>query len=136
MLDGCAGLVFGFLFHDGIGVRVSDETLADHLAHRHDWVWLHLSLADRRAHNFLQGLEALPPRARALMLAPDDRIQFHLTPQGAWGLLPDIERDFGEQDVGAGRLAFWFDGKYLITARRRSLTAVDQLRDRIVEGLA
>ncbi|HEY0267191.1 MAG TPA: CorA family divalent cation transporter [Rhizomicrobium sp.] len=134
-LERCAGLVFGFLFHNGRATRVSDNTLADHIGHDHDWVWLHLSLADRRAHRFLEGFEALPARARILMLAPDDRIQFHLTETGAWGLLPDIERDFDEKTIGAGRLVFWFDGHHLITARRHSLTAVDQLRDRILEGL-
>jgi zinc transporter len=136
MLDRCAGLVFGFLFHEGRAQRVNDMTLADHLSHPHDWVWLHLSLADRRAHRFLETFEPLLPRALALMLAPDDRVQFHLTPHGAWGLLPDIERDFSDRDVGAGRLVFWFDTTHLITARRHSVTTVEQLRDRVEEGLA
>ena len=134
MLDRCAGLVFGFLFHDGKGLRVNDATLARHLEHPHDWVWLHLSLADRRAHRFIEQFEAMEPRARALMRAPEDRVQFHLTPHGAWGVLPDIERDFGDQDVGAGRLVFWFDGGHLITARRHSVTTVEQLRDKVEAG--
>jgi zinc transporter len=135
MLEKCAGLVFGFLFHDGAGTPVNDMTVSRHAAHPHDWVWLHLSLADRRAQRFIEQIEAAPERARALLLAPDDRVQFHLTPHGAWGLLPDIARDFGEQDIGAGRLVFWFDGRTLITARRHSVTTVENLRDRVLAGL-
>ena len=134
MLERCAGLVFGFLFHNGRGEKVSDESLAEHLGHGHDWIWLNLALADHRAHRFLENFAEMPAQARALMLAPEDRIQLHLTAGGAYGLLPDIERDFADHSLGAGRLAFWFDAGHLITARRHPLRAVEQLRDAIEQG--
>ena len=134
MLDRCAGMVFGFLFHGAAGQKVSDETLGEHLGHGHDWIWLNLALADHRARRFLEGFADMPETARELMLAPEDRIQFHLTPTGAYGLLPDIERDFADHSLGAGRLAFWFDGGHLITARRHPLRAVEQLRAAIEAG--
>jgi hypothetical protein len=52
-LSRCAGLVFGFLFHGGQAQRVSDVTLAAHLDHARDWIWLHFSLADHRAKRVL-----------------------------------------------------------------------------------
>jgi zinc transporter len=77
----------------------------------------------------------MPPAARALLLAPqEDRIQFHLTPAGAYGVLPDIERDFADHSLGAGRLAFWFDAGHLVTSRLHSLRAVEHLRDAILDG--
>jgi zinc transporter len=133
-LERCAGLVFGYLFHGESGVRVSDETLARHLSHGHDWTWLHLALADHRARRFLESFGEMPAPARELMLAPEDRIQLHLTPTGAYGLLPDIERDFADHSLGAGRLAFWFDHGHLITARRHPLRAVEQLNDLVAAG--
>jgi zinc transporter len=135
-LERCAGLVFGFLFHgpEGRAQKVSDESLADHLGHGHDWTWLNLALADHRAHRFLENFTDMPVEARALMLAPEDRIKIHLTTTGAYGLLPDIERDFADHSLGAGRLAFWFDAGHLITARRHPLRAVEQLRDAIEQG--
>jgi len=79
MLERCAGLVFGFLFQNGRASRVNDESLAANLDLGHDWIWLHLSLADHRAKRFIESFD-LPPRpARPLMLAPQgERIQLHL----------------------------------------------------------
>jgi len=134
MLERCAGLMFGFLFHGGRASAVSDETLAAHIGDRHDWIWLHLALADHRARRFLEQFTEMPPEARELMLSPEDRIQLHLTPRGAFGLLPDIERDFADHSLGAGRLVFWFDAGHLITARRHPVRAVEQLRDAIAHG--
>jgi zinc transporter len=130
----CAGLVFGFLFHGGAAIRVTDETLGDHVAHPHDWSWLHLSLADHRARRFLEGFAPLPAEARELMLGTEDRIQLHLTAEGGWGILPDIERDFADHSLGAGRFYFWADGRHLITARRHSLRAVERVRRELESG--
>ena len=132
----CAGLVFGFLFHDAAALRVTDETLGDHLAHPHDWSWLHLSLADHRARRFLEGFEPLSADARELMLGTEDRIQLHLTAEGGWGILPDIERDFADHSLGAGRFYFWMDATRLITARRHSLRSVEHVRRQVEGGLA
>ncbi len=134
-LDRCAGLVFGFLFHNGRATRVSDDTIAGHAGHPHDWIWLHLSLADHRAKRFLETFEPLPAAAREMMTTPhQDPIQFHLTPTGAFGVLPDIERDFADRSLGAGRLAFWFDAGHLVSTRLHSLRAVEHLRDAILDG--
>ena len=138
MLERCAGLVFGYLFHGGGATRVNDQTLSGHLEHgtdhQYDWVWLHLALADHRARRFLESFGEMPQPARALMLASEDRIQLHLTPTGAYGLLPDIERDFADHSLGAGRLAFWFDAGHLVTARRHPLRAVEQFSDQVEAG--
>jgi zinc transporter len=134
-LTRCAGLVFGFLFHGGHAARVTDETLSAHLDHAHDWIWLHLGLADHRAKRFIENFDLVPPPARQLLLAPrEERIQFHLTPSGAYGVLPDIERDFADHSLGTGRLAFWFDAGHLVTSRLHSLRGVEHVRQGIANG--
>ncbi len=133
-LDRCAGLVFGFHFHDGQGRPVADDTLGRALQAGHDWLWLHLALSDHRARRFIETMPA-PPEAVALMLSAEDRIQLHLTPTGAWGILPDIERDFADQSLGSGRFFFWLDATHLVTARRHPLRAADHLRDQVGGGL-
>jgi len=55
--------------------------------------------------------------ARALMLTPQDVSSF-ISPRRRLWLAADIERDFADQSLGAGRLTFWFDAGQLITARR------------------
>jgi zinc transporter len=134
MLERCAGLIFGFLFREGRAGKVNEENLAAHLGEQHDWLWLHLALADHRARRFLESFTDMPVEARELMLLPEDRIQIHLTPSGAYGLLPDIERDFADQSLGPGRLAFWFDAGHMITARRHPVRAAEQLREAIEQG--
>ncbi len=135
MLERCAGLVFGFLFHEGRASRVSDESLAAHLDQPRDWIWLHLSLADHRAKRFIEGLDLLPAPARGLLLAPrEERIQFHLTATGAYGVLPDIERDFADHSLGTGRLAFWFDAGHLVTTRLHAMRGVEHVRQAVAGG--
>lgn len=135
-LDRCAGLVFGFHFHDGQARPVSDATLGAALEAGHDWLWLHLALSDHRARRFLETMPGIADDARALMLSAEDRIQLHLTEGGAFGILPDIERDFVDQTLGAGRFFFWLDGQHLLTARRHPLRAAEHLRDQVAGGLA
>ena len=134
-LDRCAGLIFGFHVRDGAATPVADATLADALEAGHDWLWLHLALSDHRARRFIETLAAAPDEARALMLSAEDRIQLHLTEGGAWGILPDIERDFADQALGSGRFFFWLDGRQLITARRHPLRAAEHLRIQVELGL-
>jgi zinc transporter len=134
-LDRCAGLIFGFHFRGEAASPVADETLAGALDVPHAWLWLHLALSDQRARRFIEGLAAAPAAARELILSGEDRIQLHLTPDGAWGVLPDIERDFDDQSLGSGRFAFWLDARHLVTARRHPVRAAEHLRGEIERGL-
>ena len=134
MLERCAGLVFGFLFRGSEAVRVRDETLGRHLAQGYNWLWLHLALSDHRARRFVEGFADIPADARELILSQEDRIQLTLTAGGAWGILPDIERDFDDQSLESCRMGFWLDGERLITARRHPLRAAENLRDAVERG--
>ncbi|HKU54432.1 MAG TPA: CorA family divalent cation transporter [Rhizomicrobium sp.] len=134
MLERCAGLVFGFLFRGPEAVRVRDETLGRHLAQGYSWLWLHLALSDHRARRFVEGFDDIPADARSLILSQEDRIQLILTASGAWGILPDIERDFDDQSLESCRMGFWLDGERLITARRHPLRAAENLRDAVEKG--
>ena len=134
MLDECPGLVFGFHFRGAIAHVVADGTLGAACGGGYDWLWLHLALSDSRARRFIETLEAAPPEARALLLSGEDRIQVHLTGSGAFGILPDIERDFADHSLGSGRFAFWLDGRHLITARRHPLRTAEHLRGEVEAG--
>lgn len=135
LLERCAGLVFGFAFCGGVAAPVIETGLEAALAGDHDWVWLHLALSDHHARRFLEGFGGLSADARELLLGTQERLQLHLTAGGGWGILPDIERDFEDEALGAGRLAFWLNRRVLITARRHPLRAAERLRDEIEAGL-
>jgi zinc transporter len=136
LLNHCAGLVFGFVFDQGKGRPVTDDTLGAAVAGPHDFVWLHLALSDHRARRFLESFAPLPDEARALILAAEDRIQINLRPEGGFGVLPDIEQDFNDTSLDAGRLAFWLDERHLVTVRRHPVRGVEEVRHEVERGVA
>jgi zinc transporter len=134
-LQNCAGLAFGFVFRDGRGQLVHGETLHDALAEGADWVWLHLGLSDHRALRFLNEFPELPETGRTLLLSGESRIQIALASDHAAGVLPDLEKDFADQSLEPGRLAFWLNDRMLFTTRRKPVRAIQQLHDAIDGGM-
>ncbi|MES2292261.1 MAG: CorA family divalent cation transporter [Pseudomonadota bacterium] len=133
-LQHCAGLAFGFVFRGGHGQLVHDETLHQALEQGADWVWLHLGLSDHRARRFLGDFPELPETGRALLLGAESRIQIVLEPDHAAGVLPDLEKDFADQSLEPGRLAFWLNDRMLFTTRRKPVRAIQRLHDAVVAG--
>ncbi len=134
-LQHCAGLAFGFVFRDGCGQLVHDETLHEALEQGADWVWLHLGLSDHRARRFLNDFPELPEAGRVFLLGGEDRIQIALAPDHAAGVLPDLEKDFEDQSLEPGRVAFWLNDRMLFTTRRKPVRAAQRLHDAVANGL-
>ncbi|MEJ1968337.1 MAG: CorA family divalent cation transporter [Rhizomicrobium sp.] len=129
------GLFWGFIFRSGLGVRLVNESAEEGLALPHDWAWLHFALSDHRARRFLEGFAPAPEAARGLLLGAETRVQLHLSPVCAYGILPDIEKDFEGATMGAGRLGFFLDARHLVTVRRHPLRVVDEVREAVAGGL-
>ncbi len=134
-LSNCAGLAFGFVFRGGRGLMAQDETLKDMLEEGADWVWLHLGLSDHRARRFLNDFPELDEASRSLLLGGESRIQIMLRPDCAMGVLPDLEKDFDDQSLEPGHLAFWLNHRLLFTTRRAPVRAVQQLHEAVFAGL-
>ncbi len=134
-LQHCAGLAFGFVFRGGQGRLVHDETLHEALEQGADWVWLHLGLSDHRARRFLGDFPELPETGRALLLGTESRIQIVLAADHAAGVLPDLEKDFADQSLEPGRLAFWLNDRMLFTTRHKPVRGIQKLHDAVVAGL-
>jgi zinc transporter len=130
------GLLWGFTVRAGEASRLVNESAPDQLAQPHDWAWMHFALSDHRARRFLETADAVPPDARALILSNETRLQIHLAPHCAHGILPDIEKDFEGETMGSGRLAFYLDDRQLITVRHRPMRVVDEVREAAASGLA
>jgi zinc transporter len=128
------GLLWGLAVRDGKARRIIDDTAADTLAEPYDWVWMHFALSDHRARRFLETFEAAPEAARALLLSDEARAQIHLTATCAYGVMPDIEKDFHGETLGAGRLAFWLDATHLITARHHPMRVAEQVHEQALIG--
>jgi len=130
------GLLWGFTVTNGVASRLTNETASEALAAPHDWAWLHFALADHRARRYLESTAPVPPAARALLLGNETRQQLHLADGYAYGLLPDIEKDFEGQTLGTGRIAFYLDDRRLITARHRTMRVADEVRQAAEAGAA
>ncbi|HEY1962779.1 MAG TPA: CorA family divalent cation transporter [Rhizomicrobium sp.] len=129
------GLLWGLAFADGKGARLTEENYDDSIAEPHDWVWMHFALSDHRARRFLESFEPMPQPARKFLLSVETRPQLHLAPDCAYGILPDIERDFEGVELGLGFILFWVDAKHLITTRHHPMRVAGDVRDDVEEGL-
>lgn len=129
------GLLWGLTFANGKGTRLTEENYEDRTAAPHDWVWMHFALSDHRARRFLESFGSMPSAARNFLLSPETRPQLQLAPDCAYGVLPDIERDFGDVELGLGFILFWLDAHHLITVRHHPMRVAGEVRDDAEEGL-
>ena len=128
------GWVWGLGFRAGRGVRLAEDTVLPDVEADYDYVWLHFALSDHRARRFIETFAPTPDAARSLLLSNETRLQIHLTDPCAYGIFPDIEKDFAGETLGAGRLAFWLDARHLITVRHHPLRIADEVRGEAEAG--
>jgi zinc transporter len=128
------GLLWGLAIRDGRAQRVLDDTATEAFTVPHDWAWMHFALSDHRARRFIETFDAVPDAARKLLLLGETRPQIHLTANCAYGVIPDIEKDFDGQSLGAGRLAFWLDTTHLVTARQHPMRVIDEVHEEAERG--
>lgn len=129
------GLLWGLTFADGKGTRLTEENYEESIALPRDWVWMHFALSDHRARRFLESFETMPAAARAFLISTETRPQLHLATNCAYGILPDIERDFEGAELGLGSLLFWFDARNLVTVRHHPMRVAGEVRDEAEAGL-
>lgn len=65
----------------------------------------------------------------AFLLSGETRPQVHLARDGAFGVIPDFEKDFEGRSLDEGSIAFWLDGAHLITTRHHPMRVVDEVRE-------
>lgn len=126
------GLLWGVAVNAAEAERIIDDTAADVLAQPHDWCWMHFALSDHRGRRFLETYEGAPPDAREMLLSGETRPQLHLVSGGAYGVIPDFEKDFADQSHGEGSVAFYLDGTHLITTRHHPMRVVDEVREEVM----
>lgn len=120
---------------DGV-ISLTADNLSERLAAKTGWIWLHLPLSDQRARNLIEQLDGLPAAASELILAAETRVQVQFADHWSYGVLPDLERDLEGRAGGTGRLQFAAGDHLLVTARRRPLRCVDELRRAFAAGSA
>jgi len=128
-----AGLVWAVRFYpDGSSEELDvNQPIPDH----DGWLWLHFNLVDIRACQFLGSTPCLPPPARKLLIAADEHQQLHRSDTCIYGVLVDLVCGLDGATEEIGLLHFAMTEMLLVSARRRSLNAVEASRQALRKDL-
>ena len=132
--DAESAIVFAWAF-DGRGGarRLAPDALAEAMAAREGFVWIHLALADRRGRDVLAALD-LPDDARELLATGPERSL--LDHEGAWifGQIEDRGRDIDDVSDEEVHVRFAASAHIVVTARRRAAQSTYRLRRDLEKG--
>lgn len=129
------GLVWAYRFdEEGMarGLRRTDVEAA--LAATGGWLWLHFNLADARGRDWIETRAPLSEEARELLLDTDDHLCLVASDDLLLGVFADFRREIDRDTQDIARLKFALSRRLLVTGRRRSLQAVDEVRREVMRG--
>jgi zinc transporter len=146
-MAGIPGLVWAYRFaSDGTAELLRfpvDGHLLDARQADGAWLWLHFSLIDARACEFIGKMD-IPARAKAALLDRDEHANLHLEGDTAFGAVVDWHHEGGgaafpaapaaHESSGLGHLRFVLADGLIVSGRRHPLRSVDSVRLRIDSG--
>lgn len=127
------GLVFAYRFREGAAERLDSSEAARALHEPGTWLWLHLSLAEQGARDFIAQSD-IPERARALLLSDDDHLRLEPIAGGVAGVFADFLRDMDGETRGIGRLRFALTDTLVISGRWSALGGISRTLKALDEG--
>ncbi|MDC7787525.1 transporter [Rhodoplanes sp. TEM] len=98
------------------------------------WLWLHFSLVDTRGCAFLRSFADLPPDAVDALTGPDTHQQLQAEDDCVYGVFADLGRELEGVTDEVRLLHFAMRERCLVSARRRALNAVDEVRQALRAG--
>jgi len=107
---------------------------AEQLLREPGTLWLHFTLADQRARQFLLHRAGIAEDAREALLALGARVHAHIFEDSFVAVLGDLHHDFDSDPEGFGVFRVYMDERRLITCREHRMTSLDRLRQRLVSG--
>lgn len=131
------GFIWAYRFRgDGVSERLDPAIVENVLASGDGWVWLHLNLSNVRALDWLESEAPIPDEARALFRQADEHQTLQVTDEGViFGIFSDLKQEFNEkQGEDIARMRFCVTEKFLLSARRAPLKAVEETRRLVEEG--
>jgi zinc transporter len=141
---GIPGLVWAYRFSPDGTAELQHFPVDGHVLEARQanggWLWLHFSLIDARACEFIAKMR-LPPRARAALLDRNEHANLHLEGDTAFGALVDWHHEGRreaaaavQESSGLGHLRFVLTDGLIVSGRRHPLRSVDSVRMRIDDG--
>jgi zinc transporter len=131
-----AGLVWAYRFRQGYPPEALDtRDVPAALAVEDGWLWLHFSLTDRLARDWITAFEQLPEEARALFLASEEPLGLHACDDVIYGVIADFHSELEGESDHLGRLRFALSERLVISGRRHPLRSVEELHRAVQGGL-
>ena len=127
------GLVFAYRFREGAAERLDAGEVARALHEPGTWLWLHFSLAEQGARDFI-AQASIPERARALLLSDDEHLRLEPITGGVAGVFADFLRDLDGESRGIGRLRFALTDTLVVSGRRSALGGISRTLKALDEG--
>jgi len=129
------GIISAYRFaDDGSGTKIDITNIETELANPHGWLWLHVSLANRRCHDWLGSQAPLSDGARETLLDPDEHIRLDIFGEEITAVLPDLHQEFLQEGDDLVRVHFAISPRLVVTARRKPLRAIELTRRAIDMG--
>ena len=112
-----------------------EEQLDLHLEHA-GFVWLHLDIDHADARGWIARQDLLPDSIRDMLVREGARVQMHADDDYIWGVVPDFA--LFQNGVGGefGALRFALAERFIISARKRPLQAIETTRESVACGRA
>lgn len=130
------GFIYGVLWPAGrSGKELDWEDLDVALLHPKAVLWIHFNAANSHARHWITRCERLPEAHRAFLVDQDDRKRLETVGEGIAGVISDVHYRFDFDPDHIALLRFYLDEHCLITTRHQPLSATDDLRKAIREGL-
>jgi len=128
------GLSFAYRFRDGQAEPLAGREIAAALAQPGGWIWIHLSLSETYARDWIAHTAPLPERAREILLTDDEHQMLEPIDGGVAGVFADLLRAFAGNTPELGRLHFALTDSLVVSGRRAALGAIQRTLDALGRG--
>jgi zinc transporter len=118
----------------GVATEIPPDQQADIDICHEGFVWLHLDVANARVKDWVNRHAKLPANVRAMLTAHGERNQLHADDDLIWGIVPDFTRDLTHTTGDISELRFVVAERFVISARRKPLQAIENTRESVKSG--
>lgn len=125
----CPALVYAFGVRETTGHPLTwDEVKAGARAAEFDWVWIHLNVNSEDAAQWARAQDFLPGAAAEALFAMETRPRMTRFDGGVAVNLRGVNHNPGAEPEDMVSLRIWADPKHVVTARRRVVKAIADVR--------
>ncbi len=125
----CPALVYAFGVRETTGHPLTwDEVKSGAHAAEFDWVWIHLNVNSQEAAQWARAQDFLPGAAAEALFAMETRPRMTRFDGGVAVNLRGVNHNPGAEPEDMVSLRIWADPKHVVTARRRVVKAIADVR--------